>query len=342
MRDLMCSGWEPAPPLSAAERRVPVPPPLSAKVDLLFATHRGVLSAAALRAAGVAGDQIAEWCAVGSMRRCPGRLLEVPASVDEVTPLRAIALRYPKAVFAMETAAALHELDAFDEAPLSPPTVFVPGGGRLVEGRVVRRGDDLRPPDIVQVRGLRVTSVTRTIADLGAAVAPDLVERALESALRSARTTEEALWAACKTIPRTGRSGPRVLAAILRRRGVGTRFTDSDAETRFLQIVRHPRLAEPRRQRPIIVDGIRQASVDFAFDLGGGGAAARELWVEIDGALAHSGKQALVRDLRRQNTLMREQPILLRFPATDVYGSSAYVRQETWHHLGLRNRQSAG
>jgi len=246
----------------------------------------------------------------------------------------AISLRSPTSAFGMATAAALHGLDAYDDHPLWPPTVLNPRGGRPMGGRLVHC--DVPSSDIVLVEGLRVTNVTRTLVDLGAFERSDSVERALECALRTGLVVESGLNEVLERLAKQGKAGPPVLAAILERRGAGTIPTDSDAETRFLQIVRRPDLPEPTRQQAVTVDGRRLAKVDFAF------AEAPQrprLWIEIDGASVHAGPQALTRDLRRQNQLMRSGPgVLLRFSGTDIYGHPAYVRQETWHHLGLDQR----
>jgi hypothetical protein len=140
------------------------------------------------------------------------------------------------------------------------------------------------------------------------------------------------LWDTADRLSRPGRSGSRILANILARRGPHAPPTESDAETAFLQAVRHPRLPDPVRQRPIVIDGVAVHRIDFVYDWPW---LAREVWVEVDGMSTHTGAVALTRDLHRQNTLMRSRPVLLRFTSLDVYRRPRYVRQETWHHLGL-------
>jgi hypothetical protein len=164
--------------------------------------------------------------------------------------------------------------------------------------------------------------------------AESLVERAMESLLRRDETSIVQLEHTVDRLRRRGRRGPAVLDRILDRRPSGTPATESDPETIFLQAVRHPLHPDPVRQRPIVVGGTTVHRIDFVYDWPWLPA---EVWVEVDGVLTHEGAAALTNDLHRQNRLMRSRPVLLRFTSPDVYRRPAYLRQEVWHHLGLRS-----
>lgn len=162
------------------------------------------------------------------------------------------------------------------------------------------------------VDGLPVTSVRRTLLDLGQVTSDAVVERALEWALRKRHVSVDELRAAVAT--KANQPGTRALRHLLTHRPPGLPPTDSDAETLFVQLVRRTGLPEPQRQFPVpTAEGTFR--VDFAWP-------ARRLGVEIDGAGTHASREALRRDLRRQNRLMLSLTaggwILLRFTWDDV------------------------
>jgi very-short-patch-repair endonuclease len=120
------------------------------------------------------------------------------------------------------------------------------------------------------------------VADLSAApgVTPDLIELAIESAIRSGLTTDDAVRVLADSY------GPRlrILQVALSRRHPGTPATESYAETRFLQeVVRPLGLEDPERQVPIFVAGRPEPyRADFVFRRRSGA-----LDVEIDGLAWH-------------------------------------------------------
>jgi hypothetical protein len=72
-------------------------------------------------------------------------------------------------------------------SPSSRPLVEVSvrrGRYPTVDGVLVHRAKRLDPCDVTEVDGIPVTSVARTLCDLGAVVPQDAVEAALDSALR--------------------------------------------------------------------------------------------------------------------------------------------------------------
>jgi very-short-patch-repair endonuclease len=108
--------------------------------------------------------------------------------------------------------------------------------------------------------------------------------------------------------------GAGALRSVLARRPPDAPPTDSDAETLFLQLARGARLPEPLRQFSVPTsDGTFR--LDFAWP-------ARRVAVEIDGAATHASREALSRDLRRQNrVLLSLAPAgwaLLRFTWDDL------------------------
>jgi very-short-patch-repair endonuclease len=188
----------------------------------------------------------------------------------------------------------------------APAEVAVgPSGRRARTG--VTRVNELSGDDRTVLRGLPVTVVGRTLADLGSACPADVVERALECALRRRLVT------LVEVEQRSSRSVPArsvVLREVLRRRPEGAPPTESDAETRFLQLVRRAGWPDPVRQLPLVCRG-RRFRLDAAWPR-------RRLAVEVDGAATHATADALGRDLRRQNALVLDGWTVLRFTWEDI------------------------
>jgi very-short-patch-repair endonuclease len=205
------------------------------------------------------------------------------------------------------TAAALWGLDGVEPRIVElAVTSGRPSPGSLYRPR------SFEPAEIARVDGLRVTSVTRTLLDLGQVVGPEIVERSLESALRKRYVSVDALAAAVDAAPRLRGAG--ALRSVLARRPAGAPPTESDAETLFLQLARRAGLPDPLRQFAVPTsEGAFR--LDFAWPH-------RRIAVEIDGAATHASRDALSRDLRRQNRILLSMVpagwALLRFTWDDL------------------------
>jgi very-short-patch-repair endonuclease len=183
--------------------------------------------------------------------------------------------------------------------------------GRAIGGTLYRpRSFGLT--EVEHVDGLRVASVTRTLLDIGQVVGPEIVERAVESALRMRYVSADALLRSASDVPRL--RGTAELRSFLARRKPGLAPTESDAETLFVQLARQAGLPEPERQYAVPTNE-GAFRIDFAWP-------ARRLAVEVDGAATHASRDALNRDLRRQNRLVLSLApagwALLRFTWDDL------------------------
>lgn len=219
------------------------------------------------------------------------------------------------AVVFRRSAAALWGLDAFNPKSAMLPVEIAVTRGRAMAGALFSAGD-LPASDVTEVAGFRVTTVVRTLIDLGEVVGADLVERALESALRHRYTTPEELSVALAPGSKLGprRRGTGALRSLLTARPGGQVPTESDAETLFVQLVRRAGLPPPQRQFVVYTpEGMFR--LDFAWPF-------VRVAVEIDGAAAHASASALTRDLRRQNAVVVALAgagwILLRFSYADL------------------------
>jgi hypothetical protein len=130
---------------------------------------------------------------------------------DRYSGLAALLARCPAAVASHRSAAWLFGLLDGDEAPLD---VTVPQATRL-RSDGVHRSNDLALADITDVEGLRTTTVTRTLVDLGAVSPRDVVALAVERALIQGLTSVAELAASLAQSARRGRQGPAVLRAVL-------------------------------------------------------------------------------------------------------------------------------
>ncbi len=145
-------------------------------------------------------------------------------------------------------ATVLHDLDGVGGEPLE---ILV---RRNHHGRIprftVHRSAIIDPRDITRVDGIPTTNVARTLCDLGAVVDDDVVEQALDAALRkefSLRWITETL----DRVDRPGQSGTASLRRVLARPDREGRTPDSRFERLIERVIVGASLPRPVRQHPV-------------------------------------------------------------------------------------------
>ena len=221
------------------------------------------------------------------------RFSAVPPSFHQ--RLLAVCLRAPGKIWVSHRGAgAFWDLD---EVPRNIVEVTSLVGMRVDPTKVVlHRTQRIPQKDITSVLGIPVTTVHRTLIDLGAAMDRDAVEVALECALRRRITSIDRLLRRLEAIGASGRRGAGVLKDILDARELGAPPTDSALEVRFIQLLRRGRLPVPVRQRVVRDDRGFVARVDFEYIDSG-------IVIEVDSRKHHLRVTAWERDLRRRNRL---------------------------------------
>jgi very-short-patch-repair endonuclease len=227
----------------------------------------------------------------------------------------------PAAVVFRRTAAAAWGMDGI---PRPQPIELALPPGHQSRIKNIHRLSSLLPIDVTVQDNLRMTTVPRTLVDLGSAEPLTVVERAVEWALRNQLVAIGELQALTE---RLNTRGGRALKTMLGQRPRGAPATESDAETLFLQLVRAVGLPEPARQYWVVLRG-RRYRLDYAWP-------ALRLAVEIDGAAVH-GPDELPRDLRRQNQIILDGWMILRFTWGMLTRARRDVEADLWAAWGLR------
>lgn len=261
------------------------------------AEQYGIISARQARENGVSADAIHRLVLAGSIRRVLPAVyaLWVPQNAGELWLHRlaaGAAWLGDGSAISHRAGAALHGLDGVD----SPPAEFCAiGRRRRSDGSmIVHRTKWLRPDEVVRIGRLPVTSVRRTLLDLGAVAGRKSVELALESALRRRLVTVSKLFEAVHRSPRTHK-GRGVLRAILESHP--GRATESAFETMLWQALKGEGVPLPVRQHDARDEfGRLVARLDFAY-------ADARLALEAEGHEFHSSRHQLRRDRLRQNAL---------------------------------------
>jgi very-short-patch-repair endonuclease len=200
--------------------------------------------------------------------------------------------------------------------------------GRLprLEGVVVHRSVDIDRAWRGRRRGITVTSPMRALVDLGA-IAPELVEDALDEALIARYCTIEAVHRELHRVAQHGRNGAGVLREILVRRALEDGLPDSRLEPVMARLCRRYGLAKPRFQYDVHdAAGRFIGRVDFAYpDL--------KVAIEIDGWSSRATPERFDHDLWRQNRLTLAGWTFLRFTKRRIIGEPAQVAAAIRDHL---------
>jgi hypothetical protein len=234
------------------------------------------------------------------------------------TQLRAALLAAgPDAVVSHRAAAHRHCVSPVDASAVVE--ILVPHHCRpRLAGVHVHRSLALPSHHVTVVDGLRVTTVDRTLADLGAVSRSWVVAAAMEAAVIAGKTDISRLYRFVDDHGRSGRAGIGALRAALDDWLLGDQRPGSALEVMFVRLVDRLGIPMPQLQYKI-ADGSRViARVDAAWP-------EIRLAVEVDGAHAHATAQSLQRDLARQNALVLLGWTVLRFTWNDVVRRPAAI-----------------
>lgn len=163
---------------------------------------------------------------------------------------------------------------------------------------VVHRATALEPGDVELREGLAVTASARTLIDLANRLSPTELERTVARAIRAQLLTMDELEAAIDRY--AGHRGVVALRALAELEG-GPALTRSEAEARFLELLRGSGLPPPRANHRL-----GRWECDFLWPR-------ERVVVEIDGFEFHRGHQRFERDRAKDRWLMSKGFLVLRF-----------------------------
>jgi very-short-patch-repair endonuclease len=163
---------------------------------------------------------------------------------------------------------------------------------------------------VVVRHGVRVTTPARSLIDAGAVVPPWMVGQCVELALTRRLVTVAGLRVAIDEHSRRGRTGVGILRSYLDQRALGDRRPESVLEPLMARLCRDHGVGPIEYQPVLMLDG-QEVRPDF-------GIFQAMLAVEVDGLDAHGSREALDRDLTRQNLLVTHGYQVLRYTRTHL------------------------
>jgi len=191
------------------------------------------------------------------------------------------------AVVSHRAAAALWGFLGFEP----PIELSVPRQRRRAHTHLVHRPMSLPDVDVITVDAIPVTTPARTLIDIAGCVDADVLEEALDDALRRRLVSVARLRWRLRDLGPAGRRGARVLGDLLDARAGVARVPESGFETRLLRVLRAAGLPTP-----VVQHRIGAYRVDFAYPYA-------RVAIEADGFRWHSTRLQWDRDRTRRNAL---------------------------------------
>ena len=270
----------------------------------------GLVERSRLLAAGVTDDEISGRIERGSLRRVhPG----VYATFGRALDRRARCLA---ACWAAGDGSVVSHRSALEEWGLKDESDIVEitsprDHHALPPGVIVHRPNVLRPIDVLTKGHLPITNPMRTLLDAGAVLDRSVVAGCVELALTERLVTVKGLRVVLADLGGRGRAGTGALRRHLDRRALGDKRPESVIEPLLARLAYEmPSLAPVEYQPTFVLDGVT-VRPDFRVP--------RALTViEVDGLDAHASREALDRDLARQNLLVRHGYLVLRYTTTHL------------------------
>jgi len=279
------------------------------EIGRLASASHGVVTRAQLLRAGITHAEIKQRVATGSLLRVHRATYRVGHRAPSVEA------RYLAAVWACGEGALLcgraagHLLGVIRGAV--PPPEVVTRTERRIEGVTTRRTRGMGAEDATCWRGIPVTTVPRTLVDLGAVLGFDALARACHEAGVRHGTTPAEVEAVLERRPNS--PGAVKLRRIMRG---DVRVTLSKLESRFLALLRRAGLELPQTNRPA---GGRRVDCRWP---------EQRLTVELDSYRYHHSRHAWEQDRRREREAYARDDQFRRFTYGDVFEDSSRMLAE--------------
>jgi very-short-patch-repair endonuclease len=254
--------------------------------------QEGAISRPQLLDLGVGRGAIESWLRTGRLHRIHRGVYALGHPVLSLRGrwIAALLACGSSSILSHRSAGVLHGLIEDDQVIID---VTSSGGrGRLNGVRVHRC-----KPEKARADGLPVTTIDRTLVDLGAVLTPRELERAVDAAIRKGHRVAQT---------RRGVKGAASLSALNRRNLQGHTVTRSELEERFLRTIRRADLPDPAMNVHVegfLVDAVWRPAM---------------LIVELDGARFHDQPGVRRRDRRRDAELAIAGYTVLRYGWDDV------------------------
>lgn len=292
---------------------------VSARLARILETQHGVIGRSQALAAGLTRKGIEVRLRSGSWRsHLPGTYVVAGSPRTWKQRLMEACLWAGEAALASHrAAAALWKLPGFAERIVEITSTKHCASPDVL----VHRTTTLPSLDVVRREGIPVTAPHRTIIDLCAVVAPQLVEQSLDMFLVRGQTEVDFLWRQLNRIGSQGRCGTARLRRMLAERAGRLIHPGSSSETRLLSLLRDSGVIGARPQIEIFDGDVFVARPDVVFE-------DVKLAIEVDSWTWHTDKTRRRADARRQNQLERLGNTVLRFFREDVFFDPDYVLSE--------------
>ena len=291
----------------------------------MAARQQGVVTRSQLLRAGLASHLIEHRLATGQLTRLHRGVYRAgPVAGPRSCEIAATLACGTDAVLSHLSAARLWGLSP-GASSATPIDVAVRAGYRRRSGLRVHRLPTLGAEDWTRLEGVPVTTAARTIWDLAGTSAGRDLERSLAAALDRGlvRTTQLR-----RLLDRhRGAPGSRRLRDLLE---AGPVLTRSEAEERFLDLVRKAQLPEPRVNARL--EGLE---VDFLWSR-------RRLVVEVDGFAHHGSGASFEADRRRDGRLVAAGFAVIRVTWRQLTREPLAVVGSVARALGGGGRPAAG
>jgi very-short-patch-repair endonuclease len=265
-------------------------------IEQLAAKQLGLVTRTQLRAAGVPADVIDRRVRAKRFRQLHRGVYRIgPLVAPRSRELAAVLACGPHAALSHKSAGMLWQLLSADDS--APIEVSVSQGNRGRRPNIRVHRVSLRAGDVASVEGVAVTSMVRTLLDLSGITGGRELERVLAQAERQYgldRSTLESL-----ADRHAGRPGAPTLRALLVS-DAGMSLTRSEAEERFLALIRKAQLPAPETNVQL-----GEYEVDFVWRR-------ERLVVEVDGFAFHSSRHNFELDRLRDGWLMSRGMSVMR------------------------------
>lgn len=198
---------------------------------------------------------------------------------------------------------------------------------RQIDGVVVHRSIDLVDADLVEIDGIRATSVARALVDAGLIFPQHEIQRLVDHAVATDLTTKSALIEVRRRVGEHGRNGVGKLDLAIAGLPEEADGMESGPEVALLRILKRAGLPAPLPQFKITIGGTSRR-IDLAYPKA-------KLALEYDGKDVHTRVEQFEDDRRRQNSLVLLGWSVLRYTNGDLRDRPGSVIAQVRRFLDL-------